>query len=74
MFIDLFLKGMNRLEMARSWQYVFQFTGLLIILSIVFIKQHVIIDVFSGIILAEVINRMITALQQEKMVMKQEHF
>jgi hypothetical protein len=52
---------------------LFNAIGVLIILSTVFVKQHVVIDIFSAIILAEVIYGLVEVLQQKETVFGSKH-
>lgn len=49
---------------------IFQFTGLLIILSTVFVKQHVVLDIISAIIIGEVVIKLVDFINIKSIIFK----
>jgi len=63
----LMIKGINKYQERNLWNMsIVYLIGILIILSTVFVKQHVVLDVLAGIIIGNVIFDLVYCLDMEK--------
>ena len=61
----IILKGIKHTENKITTRFAFKIIGVLIIISTLFVKQHVILDLAIGMLLGEVIFRLINDVRKE---------
>lgn len=67
----LMIKGNNKYQGRNFWNMSLVYiNGILIILSTLFVKQHVVLDVFAGIVLGNVVFDLVYTLDLEKLRVK----